>query len=145
MTDQTPGGSSSGSAVSVAAGLAPIAIGSETDGSIITPASRNALFSLKATPGSVPMAGSQPIVGAFDVHGVMAKSAKDLADLTGIIMGGKDFSSYLTESWEGLSVGILDPDVWKAANFVVEEVDSFTRQVVSAVHVTSNDQTDHLS
>ncbi|KAK0612157.1 amidase signature domain-containing protein [Immersiella caudata] len=61
-----PAGSSSGSAVGVATCFAPIAIGTELDGSIIIPAARAGLYALKLTPGSVDTTGIQPAAPEFD-------------------------------------------------------------------------------
>lgn len=71
-------GSSSGSAVAVAAGIAPIAIGTETCGSIVSPAQNAGILGLKPTIGSVPNAGIIPISTTLDVAGPMAKTAEDL-------------------------------------------------------------------
>lgn len=72
------GGSSSGSAVSVALGLAPVALGTETAGSIIYPASQNAIFGLKPTLGRVSQDRIIPISKSHDIAGPMAKNIYDL-------------------------------------------------------------------
>jgi len=73
------GGSSGGSAAAVAAGEVPLALGSDTNGSIRVPASLCGLFGLKPTYGRLSRAGSFPFVDAFDHLGPMARSAEDLA------------------------------------------------------------------
>jgi len=72
-----PGGSSSGSAVAVAAGLVPIAIGSDTGGSVRTPAALNGVTGLKATRGTVSLAGALPLSTSLDSVGVFARTADD--------------------------------------------------------------------
>lgn len=73
------GGSSGGSAGAVAGGLVPLALGSDTNGSIRVPSSLCGLFGLKSTYGRLPRAGTFPFVGALDHLGPFARSATDLA------------------------------------------------------------------
>jgi 1-carboxybiuret hydrolase len=73
------GGSSGGSGAAVAGGLATVALGSDTNGSIRVPAAFCGLFGLKPTFGRLTRAGSFPFVGAFDHLGPLARSAGDLA------------------------------------------------------------------
>jgi AtzE family amidohydrolase len=73
------GGSSGGSGAAVAAGEVPLALGSDTNGSIRVPSSLCGLFGLKPTYGRLSRAGSFPFVDAFDHLGPMARSTEDLA------------------------------------------------------------------
>ncbi|KAL7788771.1 putative amidase [Trichoderma afarasin] len=115
-----PGGSSSGSAVSVAAGFTPWSIGAETDGSIQTPASRASLFALKPTIGMVSGDGVFKLTNAFDSLGGMAKTAQDLAALTEILfltvpsspLAGKSLTTEFTSSLDGLRLGFVDVNEW---------------------------------
>ena len=76
---RSPCGSSSGSAVAVAARMVPAAIGTETDGSIVCPASINGIVGLKPTVGLVSRSGVVPIAGSQDTAGPMANTVADCA------------------------------------------------------------------
>lgn len=75
----TPGGSSSGSAAAVAAAMVPIAIGTQTVGSIIRPATYCGIFGLKPTRGAVSTTGVMPLSGPLDVVGPLARNVADIA------------------------------------------------------------------
>ena len=85
--DRNPCGSSAGSAAAVAAGLAPVAIGTETDGSIICPAAMNGIVGIKPTLGLVSRAGIVPISHNQDTAGPMARNVADAASLLSVIAG----------------------------------------------------------
>lgn len=84
-----PGGSSSGAAASVAFGLAPAAIGSDTGGSIRVPAAWNDLVGLKPTHGRLPLDGVVPLIPRFDTVGPLAKSVEDCAEILALLEGGR--------------------------------------------------------
>lgn len=84
---RAPGGSSSGSGVAVAAGLATAAIGSDTGGSVRIPASLCGLTGLKTTYGRVSNAGTFPLAPSFDTLGPLARSARDAAIVYDAIQG----------------------------------------------------------
>ncbi|HEX5723649.1 MAG TPA: amidase [Acidimicrobiia bacterium] len=77
----SPGGSSGGSAVAVAAGLVPAALGTDTGGSIRVPAALTGIYGLKTTWGRVPTAGSFPLAPSLDTIGPMARDAKTLSQV----------------------------------------------------------------
>lgn len=77
VLDRNPCGSSSGSAVAVAAGLAPLAVGTETDGSIVCPAGVNGVVGIKPTVGLVSRDGIVPIAHTQDAAGPIARSVRD--------------------------------------------------------------------
>jgi amidase len=85
--DRTPGGSSSGSGAATAANLAAAAIGTETDGSIVGPSSRNCLVGLKPTIGLMSRGGIIPIAHSQDSAGPMARSVRDVAIMLGTMTG----------------------------------------------------------
>src|SRR5262249_60243408 len=74
-----PGGPSGGSGAAVAGGLVPVALGSDTNGSIRVPASLCGLFGLKPTYGRLSRARTFPFVGSLDHVGPLARSTRDLA------------------------------------------------------------------
>lgn len=81
------GGSSSGSGVAVAAGLAVAAVGSETSGSILSPSSANSVVGLKPTTGSLSRSGVIPISPTIDTVGPMATTVADAVALFNIMVG----------------------------------------------------------
>ena len=109
--DRSAGGSSSGSGAAVAAGLSPLAIGTETDGSIVCPASVCGVVGLKPTVGAVPTSGVVPISASQDSPGPMGRSVADVARLFAVLSGQEaltpgdgsprfvDAASWRTGSW----------------------------------------------
>jgi aspartyl-tRNA(Asn)/glutamyl-tRNA(Gln) amidotransferase subunit A len=86
-THRVPGGSSSGSGVAVAAGLAPAAIGSDTGGSVRIPAGLNGLTGLKTTSGLISLHGAVALSNTLDTIGPLTHSAEDAALWTAIMAG----------------------------------------------------------
>ncbi len=87
VLDRNPCGSSSGSAVAVAASLAPLAIGTETNGSIVCPAGVNGIVGIKPTLGLVSRSGIIPIAHSQDTAGPMAKTVAGAALLLSVMVG----------------------------------------------------------
>jgi amidase len=122
--DRNPSGSSSGSAAGVSAGLAPLAVGTETDGSIVSPSSACGVVGIKPTLGLVSRAGIVPLSLAQDTAGPMAASVEDAALLLSVLAaadpddcapdhpGAIDYSVFLDPAaLEGSRIGI-----WRAAS-----------------------------
>ncbi|GAB6968059.1 AtzE family amidohydrolase [Komagataeibacter kakiaceti JCM 25156] len=85
--DRLAGGSSGGSAASVAAGLLPFTLGSDTNGSIRVPSSLCGVWGLKPTYGQMPLQGVYPFVASLDVVGPMASTVEDLEAVYGVMAG----------------------------------------------------------
>jgi amidase len=83
--DRSTGGSSAGSSAALVAGLAPFAVGTETDGSIVCPSALNGCVGLKPTVGVVPTDGVVPISASQDSPGPMARSVADVAALHSVL------------------------------------------------------------
>ncbi|WP_171788972.1 amidase family protein [Acidimicrobium ferrooxidans] len=82
---RSAGGSSSGSAIAVAAGMSPIAIGTETDGSMLCPASLNGVIGFKTAPKRLDRSGVIPISSTQDSLGIFATSADDLLVVASVL------------------------------------------------------------
>jgi amidase len=87
VLDRNGCGSSTGSGVAISANLAAIAIGTETDGSIVCPSSASALVGIKPTLGLVSRAGIIPIAHSQDTAGPMARTVRDAATLLSVLTG----------------------------------------------------------
>ncbi len=111
--DRNPSGSSSGSAVAVAASLCPVAVGTETDGSIVSPSALCGIVGIKPTVGLVSRSGIIPIAHSQDTAGPMARTVRDAAVLLGA-MTGVDPADAGTESSRDKAhtdyTHFLDPD-----------------------------------
>jgi Asp-tRNAAsn/Glu-tRNAGln amidotransferase A subunit and related amidases len=136
---QSTGGSSSGSAVAVAAGLAPIAIGTETEGSLVVPSTRAGLYTLKPTLGLIPGDGIIPINHRFDTAGPMAKCVCDIACLLSAIVdhsrtdvpeGGYASAVSGAEAWKDFTIGTLNPDDWLPPGGLINPVVEATEEIV---------------
>jgi len=87
ILERNPSGSSSGSGASVAANLCAVAVGTETDGSVVSPSSVNGLVGIKPTVGLLSRNGIIPISATQDTAGPMARTVKDAALLLGALTG----------------------------------------------------------
>jgi aspartyl-tRNA(Asn)/glutamyl-tRNA(Gln) amidotransferase subunit A len=102
-----PGGSSSGAAASVAYGLAPAAIGSDTGGSVRIPAAWNDLVGFKTTAGLLPLTGTVPLAARFDTIGPLARSVEDCTLLLAA-MEGRPAVDLRGSSLSGLRLAVLE-------------------------------------
>jgi amidase len=126
----------------VPAGYSPLGIGTETDGSLVQPVGRAALFALKPTAGSVPREGAWTLSTALGSIGAMTKSARDLAIMTAMIQSDEvrkqlpatGYISFLTKAFEGLKAGFVDPAIWKLPAASCPLIESVTKQLVSCIN-----------
>jgi Asp-tRNA(Asn)/Glu-tRNA(Gln) amidotransferase A subunit family amidase len=90
--NHTPGGSSSGSAAAVAAGMVPVAIGSQTGGSVLRPAAYCGVVGFKPSFGTISRYGVMPVSRDLDHVGVFARTVADIGPLCSVLMGadGRD-------------------------------------------------------
>ena len=143
--DRSAGGSSSGSGAAVAAGLAPVAIGTETNGSITCPAALNGVVGLKPTVGSVSARQVVPISGSQDVPGPLARSVADAAVAFEVLSGRTGVTAAVApEAAAALRVGVVS--AWLSGHAGTDAlfeaaVAALTGQVggVHAVSVPPND------
>lgn len=110
---RTPGGSSSGSAAAVAAGMAPLAFGTQTAGSVIRPAAFCGIVGYKPSFGLINTAGLKPFAWSLDTVGVFARTVADAALLAGAV-ADRDLSSGLG-AVETPRVGLCHTPQWDAA------------------------------
>ena len=118
--DRNPCGSSSGTGSAIAANLAPVGVGTETDGSVVCPSSAAALVGIKPTLGLVSRRGIVPIAHSQDTAGPMARTVRDAAILLGVLAGA-DTEDAITATGPGISdyTRFLDPNGLKSATIGV--------------------------
>ncbi|HLO10764.1 MAG TPA: amidase [Pseudoneobacillus sp.] len=102
------GGSSSGSGAAIAANLAAAAVGTETSGSILSPASQNSLVGIKPTVGLISRCGIIPIAHSQDTAGPMARTVKDAAILLNALIGKDDRDPITLTNTELCNVDFTD-------------------------------------
>lgn len=100
----TPGGSSAGSAAAVAAGMIPLAIGTQTGGSVIRPASYCGVAAIKPSFGILPTVGIKPFSWSLDTPGLFAASADDIACAIAHLTGRPELDGPVA-SLKGLRIG----------------------------------------
>jgi amidase len=162
--DRNPSGSSSGSGVAVAANLCAVAIGTETDGSIVSPANANGIVGIKPTVGLVSRAGIIPIAHSQDTAGPMARTVTDAAILLGALAGvdgddratsahiGKVLTDYTTfldaKGLAGARLGVVrklcgfHDAVDRLMNDAIDELKRLGATVVDPADITTLEQLD---
>ena len=112
--NRSAGGSSAGSGAAVAAGLAPYAVGTETDGSISCPSAFNGCVGIKPTVGTVPTTGVVPISRSQDSPGPMARTVRDAAALLTVLAAdGTDYAQHAVPGrLAGKRIGVPRATYW---------------------------------
>jgi amidase len=164
VLDRNPCGSSSGTGSAIAASLAAIGVGTETDGSIICPASVNGLVGLKPTVGVVSRRGIIPISVSQDTAGPMGRSVTDVALLMGALAGvdasdpagpaaadkiAPNYTTFLkTDALKGKRLGLLrqamgfHPDVDRSMDTAIAAMKAQGAEVVDIKIGTYNNWND---
>jgi len=120
--DRNPCGSSSGSGAAVAASLCALAVGTETDGSVVCPASANGIVGIKPTLGMISRAGIIPIAHSQDTAGPMARTVRDAATLLNVLAGADPRDRATAESAGKIEADysrFLDPNGLRGARIGV--------------------------
>ena len=121
--DRLPGGSSSGSAAAVAGGLADLALGSDTGGSVRVPASFTGLFGMRPTHGRVPVEGLMTQAPSFDTVGFFARDSAILAAAGAVLLDGADAANLPEEMlFASDAFSFADPAVQAALGPAVTRV-----------------------
>jgi amidase len=111
--NRSPGGSSSGSGAAVAAGLADLSIGTETNGSIVCPAALNGIVGLKPTVGLIPQQGIIPLSHSQDTAGPMTRTVRQAAALLTVLAGTGDYEQHcLGDDLTGVRIGVPRGPLW---------------------------------
>ena len=142
------GGSSSGAAISVAQGLAPAAVGSDTGGSVRVPAAWNDLIGLKTSHGRLPLHGTVPLCPSFDTIGPLAHSVEDCALILALLEGRRSDPTPLPLT--GLRLAVLDTvamdDVRdRPANGFADALTRLSRAGATITHLSAPEVTEAFS
>ncbi|OZY42342.1 amidase [Pseudomonas fragi] len=135
---RTPGSSSAGSAAGMAAGFFPMALGTQTAGSLLKPASYCGLYAFKPSHGLVSLEGVKPLAPSFDTLGWYGRSVRDLALLARVLVPGlpqtnrdneaRSFGFCRTSRWDQ-----IDPPVAQALLAAIEQVKAAGHSVTEVV------------
>ena len=136
--DRNTSGSSSGSGAAIAASLAAVAVGTETDGSIVSPANVNGLVGFKPTLGLVSRNGIIPIAHSQDTAGPMTRTVADAAVLLSVLAGSDardaatqeanarkvDYTQFLkADGLKGARIGVVRPNITNANDLVASVIE----------------------
>jgi Asp-tRNA(Asn)/Glu-tRNA(Gln) amidotransferase A subunit family amidase len=120
----TPGGSSSGSAAAVGAGIVPLAVGTQTLGSVIRPAAYCGVVGYKPTHGRVPTSGAHPLSQSLDHIGFFANRVDDVALAHALFVDGKPDALASVDTWQAYfaprrpeSIGVIRTSMWSRADY----------------------------
>ncbi len=142
--DRDPSGSSSGSAVAVSASLCAAAVGTETDGSIVSPASVNGIVGIKPTVGLIPGAGIVPISHRQDTAGPMARTVADAALLLGALAGAGYGRALDPNGLKGARIGVerqmfgFDEDVDSLMKSVLDTLKQLGAELIDPAPIASH-------
>ena len=162
--DRNPCGSSSGSGAAVSANLCTVAVGTETDGSIVCPSSANGIVGIKPTVGLLSRTGIVPISHSQDTPGPMARTVRDAAVLLGALAGSdardtataeadskmqKDYTRFLDPNGlQGARIGVarkyfgFSDSVDALMNHLIEEMKSAGAVIVDPADLESHGKFD---
>lgn len=138
--DRVPGGSSGGSGAAVAAGLVPVALGSDTGGSIRIPAALCGVAGIKPTYGLVALDGVEPLSVSLDHLGPLGATVEDCAHaLTALAANGTDYALGIDGGVGGMRLGVLldtpfapmEPDVEAAFHLAVDTLRSLGAECIA--------------
>lgn len=128
-SDRIPGGSSSGSAVAVSAGLVDFALGTDTGGSVRIPSSYCGLYGIRPTHGAVQIDGVIPLAKSFDTVGWMTRNSELLLEVGQILLEGQlvegNFTKaiFVEEAWE-----VLDEETRKVLSAFIPSIDKVVNE-----------------
>ena len=151
--DRNPCGSSSGSGAAVAANLCMVAVGTETDGSVVCPSSMNGIVGIKPTVGLVSGRGIIPIAHSQDTAGPMARTVRDAAILLGAMAEGShaapDYTKFLdANGLRGARLGVarkffnISPEVTRLMENCLEEMKRLGAEIVDPADLPSHGKYD---
>ena len=142
--EHSAGGSSSGSGAAVAANIVSMAVGSETDGSIVCPASLNGCVGIKPTVGSIPRDAMVPISASQDTPGPMAQTVAQAALLLDILTDRNQYAKSVTEDLS-LRIGFVTEWVTKdddTNNLLADLINKLSKANISVGEISLPEPTD---
>jgi amidase len=122
--------------------MAPIALGTETEGSLISPATRQGLWTIKPTLGTVPNSGIMPVSVYFDTAGPFCKTVQDTVDLLSTLTPSNKPHSSESDlyqaikgiaGWKDLRIGTVSPERYKYDETIQVPADDATAQIVNTL------------